>query len=474
MSKLLKNTLIYTIGNVLTALSAFLLLPVYTKYMSVDDFGISNSMQTFSAILLVIFSFALDRSLSRIYYDYTEEKEKRDFLGTIFFSLLTTGIIFTIISLFAKNLVNQLFPNIPFYPYFTYSILYTFLFLIINFAQTIAQVKQNSKQFLFISLTMVIITACCNLILVVKYNLGAIGYVKGMMIGATIMIPLILVYIHKSINYTFKVSKLKIALVYSLPVLPSLLSAWILNLSDRIFINNFFSSSDVGIYSLGYRIASIIVFISAALFMAYNPLFFEIANNKDLSDEVKKEKLRKINAGIILIIGIIGLCLLAGSDIILKLFFKREYLFAYTYISIFGISFIIGQIAAFFNLMVYQNKKTQHVAIIIIICACLNILLNYYLIPSYGVYFAAINNLICTIVNVVCMYFLAKRNFFISTDWKVISIIITTYLIVYLENKILMDYDFSITIPLKIITILLILFIFKNPILKTLKTIKNK
>jgi len=474
LSKLLKNTLIYTIGNVLTALSAFLLLPIYTKYMSVDDFGVTNSMQTLTGILIIIITLALDRSLGRIYYDYSEEKEKRDFLGTIFFSLLTTGFIFTIICLFSKNLLNQLFPNISFYPYFTYTIIYTFLLLIINFSQMIAQVKQNSKQFMFISLLTVVISAVCNLLLVIHYKQGAVGYVKGMMIGAAIMIPLVLIYIHKSINYTFKITKLKIALAFSLPVLPSLLSAWVLNLSDRIFINNYFSKADVGIYSLGYRIASIIVFISAALFMAYNPLFFEIANKKEISDEAKKEKLRKINAGIILVIGIIGLCLLSGADILLKLFFKREYLASYNYISIFGISFIISQIASLFNLMVYQNKKTQHVAIVIIACASLNVLLNYYFIPYYGVYFAAINNLISTIVNVLCMYFLARRNFFIKTDWKAIIIIIIAYLIVYFENKILMNYDFSITIPLKILTVLSILFIFKNSILTVIKTIKSK
>jgi O-antigen/teichoic acid export membrane protein len=474
MSKLLKNTIIYTVGNVLTALSAFFLLPVYTKYLSLTDYGITNSMQTLSTILLIVISLALDRSLGRIYYDYTSEKDKKDFLGTVFFSIITVGIIGAIICLLAKDFLNQLFPEIPFYPYFTFTIGYTFLILIINYSQTIAQVKQNSKQFITTSISLVIITAICNLMLVIKFEEGALGYVKGMIIGALIMIPFALFYIHKSINYKIDTKKLKIALAFSLPVLPNLLSAWILNLSDRVFINNYFTQSDVGIYSLGYRLASIIIFIAAALYMAYNPVFFEIANRTDIDDKVKKEKLKKINDGIILLIGILGICLLSGSDIVLKLFFRPEYLISYQYISIFALSFIIAQVSGLFNLMIYQNKKTKQVATIVIACAFFNIVLNYYLIPRYGVYFAAINNLICTIINFILMYFLAKKNFFIKMDWKVLVIILISYIFIYFENMYLINKDIWISIPLKIITISIIILTFKNTILNVVKTIKKK
>ncbi len=473
MSKLIKNTVIYTVGNVLTALSAFLLLPVYTKYMSVDDFGVTNSMQTLSGILIIIITLAIDRSLGRLYYDYADEKDRRDFLGTIFISLISIGIVATIICFISKDQLNKLFPNIPFYPYFTFSILYTFLLLIINYSQMIAQVKQNSKQFMFISLTLVVITASCNILLVVNYKEGAMGYVKGMMLSAAIIIPLVLYYIHKSINYTFNFYKLKLALIFSLPVLPSLLSSWILNLSDRIFINKYFTQTDVGIYSLGYRLASLIMFISAALFMAYNPVFFEIANREEISIEEKKEKLYKINSGIVLTVGILGLSILSGADILLKLFFRKEYITSYHYISIFALSFIISQIGALFNQMIYQNKKTQHVAIVIIICAVINIGLNYLLIPI-GVYFAAINSLLCNILIFIFMYFLARKNFFIKTDWKIIGVILISYACIYFENMFLLPKDLIVSIPIKLLTILLMLFIFKNPILNVIKTIKNK
>lgn len=442
--------------------------------MSIDDFGVTNSMQTLSGILIIIISLALDRSIGRIYYDYTNDKDRKDFLGTIFLAILTVGIIGTLSCLFAKNYLNQLFPDIPFYPYFTYTIIYTFCLLIINFAQMIAQVKQNSTQFMFVSLLLMVLTAFINLVFITKFEQGALGYVKGMLIGAITMIPLILIYINKNINYTFKLVKFKAAIMFSLPVLPSILSAWVLNLSDRVFINHYYSQADVGIYSLGYRLASLIIFIAGAFYMAYNPVFFEIANRPELSSNAKKEKLYSINSGVILVIGILGICLLLGSDIILKLFFKSEYLTSYHYISIFALSFIIAQIGTLFNLMTYQNKKTQLVALVIIISAALNITLNYFLIPLYGVYFAAVNNLISTVVNFILMYFLARKNFYIKTDWKMIFIILIFYIFVYFENTFLLKKDLIISIPIKVLTGVFMLLIFKKSILTVIKTIKGK
>ena len=442
--------------------------------MSVEDFGITNSLQILSSILIIVITLALDRSLVRLYYDYSSEKDRRDYLGTVFISLVSFGLIGTSICLVSKTLLNKLFPSIPFYPYFTYTILYTFILLVINYAQMIAQVKQNSKQFMFISLSTVIVAATCNLAYVVYYNEGALGFVKGTFWSGVLIIPIALLYIHKSINYKFNLEKLKTSLIFSLPVLPSLLSSWILNLSDRVIITKYFSLSDVGIYSLGYKLASLILFISAAFFMAYNPIFFDIANKVELTIEEKKNKLYKINSGVTLVIGIIGLCILSGSDIILKLFFKKEYLVSYHYISIFALSFIISQIGAFYNLMVYQNKKTQHVAIVIVLTAGLNILLNTILIPNFGVYFAAITNLICSAVNFTCMYFLAKKNFFIKTDWKILILIIAVYFIVYIENIFLLDQNLLFSILVKLGTVAVILLILKKTIINVIKTLKNK
>ncbi|MDZ7672401.1 MAG: oligosaccharide flippase family protein [Halanaerobiales bacterium] len=93
------------------------------------------------------------------------------------------------------------------------------------------------------------------------------------MLSSLIFIPIYLYIIFKNIKFKFNYFMLKESLLFSLPLIPSLLSAWVINLSDRIFIERFFSMSDVGIYSLGYKLGGIVLIISAAFQKAYSPLF---------------------------------------------------------------------------------------------------------------------------------------------------------------------------------------------------------
>ena len=68
---------------------------------------------------------------------------------------------------------------------------------------------------------------------------------------------------------------------FTLPILPTLLSAWILNLSDRIFIDKYFNMSDVGIYSLGSKISGSVLILFGAFILAYSPYFYEKAKSQD-------------------------------------------------------------------------------------------------------------------------------------------------------------------------------------------------
>lgn len=464
MSKLLKNSLIYTIGNVITALSAFFLLPLYTKYLTVSDFGITNSMQIISSVLVIVLSLALERSLFRVYYDYNTEKEQKDFLGTIFLSILGAGCLGLLLCFLASRYLNLLFSSIPFHPYYTLAIFYSFVLSIINFTQTVAQVKQNARQFIFISITTLLVTIGANLILILHLHEGALGYLKGVLYGGLCVIPFALYYIHSSINYTFNSTKLKSALLFSLPILPSLIAGWVLNLSDRVFIDKYYTLADVAIYSLGYRIASLVIFISSAIFMSYNPLFFNIANRKELSVEEQKSRIYKINSAIIILIGIVGLGILLCSDAALKLFFPKDYMASYAYISVLILSFIIAQVTGLFNLMIYQNKRTKPVAVITICCAVLNIALNYFLIPRYGVFCAVLSNLICNSVNFLLIYLLAKKNYFISLDWLVVAKILLCYTAVYFINRSVIDKNIISLMLVKVVSFGVIMMIFRKSI----------
>ena len=82
-AKLLKNMSIYTVGNSLTQIMAFILIPLYSIYLKPDDYGITSAMSLFANFALIIITLSLDRSIYRCYFDYKSEENKKIFLGTM-------------------------------------------------------------------------------------------------------------------------------------------------------------------------------------------------------------------------------------------------------------------------------------------------------------------------------------------------------------------------------------------------------
>ena len=473
MSKILKNTLIYTIGNLITTLSSFILLPIYTKYLSVTEFGIVSSMQTLSAILIVIVSLALERSLFRVYYDYKSEPEKKNFLGTIFIGIIVIGAVGIALCYLFQSYLNLLFPTIPFYPFFSYTIINTLILSVINFSQTISQVKQNAKRFMVTSIMLVGFTALFNLFFVIRMHYGALGIVIGTLLAGCVVLFVSMYNIIKAIKFSFNNDMFKNALNFSLPMLPTLLSAWILNLSDRVFISHFYTQADVGIYSLAYRITSLIIFASSALYMAYNPQFYQIANDELKTIPERKNTIYKYNKVITVAVGMIGLCLLAASDVGIKLFFKKQFLPAYNYMPVLIIAFVISQISGLYNLMLYQNKKTWLVTYSVFISAALNVGLNYFFLPVWGAYFASVSTLICNAATFLLLFFYARKGFYIKSDWKTISIIVAFYVLLVVENYYLASHSIVLNIIVKLVTITLIVTIFYKFIAEIISLVKK-
>jgi O-antigen/teichoic acid export membrane protein len=462
MSKLIKNSLIYSGTNLLTALSAFVLLPVYTNYLSTEGFGIVSSMQTFASILTIFMTLAIEQSIFRLYHDYHDDGAKRMFLGTLFSSIIIIGLFTIIITFLFSKKINLIFPSVDFYPFYSLTIFYAFCLSLFTFLKSIQQLKQNAGLFAILSLLNFFLIAFITLYFLVIKKAGAEGYVKAMLIGTLLSTITAVWYTRGHIKLTFKIKYLMQAIIYSAPMLPSLFSAWVLNLSDRIFIVHSLTQSHLGVYSLAFRISSVIILASSAFYSAYTPLFFEKASN--LPEIKAKQFLKKTNSIFIYIIGVICITIFLFSKELLMLFFKPEFLLSDSLIKIYCISFFISQITGILNLMFYQVKKTYIVTIAICLSAMVNIVLNYFFIPMFGLNAAVINSLVSSAINFIILLLFSKAAYYIKLPFKTIIIFIvsmtTLFFILYYENT-----KFSILyFGLKVIILLslLICFLVKN------------
>ncbi len=124
MSKIVKNTALYTLSNILPQAVAFILLPLYTQYLLPEEYGIVNAMVAVQAILAIFFSLSIERSIIRMYWDYPE-KEK-SFLGTLSISIIVLSFFVLLVTFLLKDYLQLLFKEISFYPFYQFTIIMTF------------------------------------------------------------------------------------------------------------------------------------------------------------------------------------------------------------------------------------------------------------------------------------------------------------------------------------------------------------
>lgn len=461
MSKIVKNTSLYSLGNILPQAAGFILLPIYTRYLTPADYGIVSSMQVLSSVLAVFFTMAVDRSIYRLYFDYKSDKAKKDYLGTITISLFFISISVLLLLIIFSSFVGQIYKSIEFYPFYLYAILTAFFAVFAIVPKIYFQLNEKAGKFVTISIVQFLLSTGFVLWFIIVKKAGAAGMLEGSMLANIVISPIVVYISLRTINFTFKLQILKESLSFSLPMIPGLLSAWILNLSDRVFIERYFDLHDVGIYSLGYKIAGLVLIFTSAFNLAYGPVFYKLANSED--QKIAKKELYQYNNIYIIILIMVTFMIALFSKEAIYMLLDHKYFEAYKIVPIITFAYLISQVSNLFNLMIYQEKKVTRLMLIGVIGAAINILLNFILVPKFGAYGAAYATVFSFIWVSVLSFLYAKKCYFVPINWKQISVIfiplfLTVFLFVFIVN---INIYLSLTIKILICVLIGLLLIKK-------------
>lgn len=430
MGKIVRNTAIYAIGNILPQLFGFILLPLYAKYLPPSEYGIVTNIQVLSTIISIFFTLCLDNAIYRLYYDYKTENEKKQFFGTINIFIFIVSTCFLGLLFIFNNVVSSIYKDIPFFPFYAVGILTAYVTTFSIIPKIYYQVKEKAKNYVLLSILQFLFTTGFVIWFIIFEEQGAIGMLKGALFGNLILLPVFLRINFKIIKYTFIKKILKSSLAYSLPIIPYVLSNWIINMSNRIFIDQYYTTADNGIYGFSQKIASIAPIITTAIALAYNPHFFRTANS--VEPQKAKEELKKLNSYIINFMLFVCFMIAFFSRDFIELFINHKYLESYKIIPLLVTGNALIGFIGFSNLSFSQEKKTKQLMYIVAIVAAFSIFINFILIPPFGIYGAAVAVILSNAFYAVLSYHFSKRYYFVSFNWKWIISFSLFFIIIFI------------------------------------------
>lgn len=388
----------YTLSSFLTKGVAFITTPIFTRLLSSNDYGEYSNFVAWAGILVIVATMEMHATVNRARYDY-------DNLDGYLSSVAITG---TIVTTVLWGIV-QLFPDFfcRFFsmdmPYINILFITTMVSPALQLLQAKNRINYKYKTYVALSFGSVLLSTLVSLGLVLLMQNKLAGRIIGHY--GTVFVIDLCVYIY--IIYKgrqFKWSECKYALLICIPMIPHLLSKYILNQSDRIMIKQFCGASDTAFYSLAYNCAMIPIMLATATNVAWSPWSSEKIH------EGKYETVRKASYYYILLFYcvVLGIFVL-GPEVVLILGGKK-------YAEAVNVLPPVVMGAAFqflYNLYVSLEqfaKKTVGMAFGTIAAALINIGLNWLLIPRYGYIAAAYTTLVGYACLLVIHFFLAKRT----------------------------------------------------------------
>lgn len=427
-------------------------------------------MQVLSAIIVLFFTFALDRGVLRMYYDFDLSLSKKIYLGTISISIFIISTVFLLLFFLFSDKLNLIYTSIDFYPFYSYTLISCYLEVFSLIPLIYLQIHNKPLIYISLNLLKFIIGVSLTLYFIIFLNAGALGMIKAIFISNLIVLPIYLYYAFKSFSLKFDLKMLTNTFKFTLPVLPTLLSAWILNISDRIFVEAYFNMSDVGIYSLGSKISGSILVLFGAFSLAYSPYFYEKAKSRH-----NFEDLFLFNKQICLFFLFLSFSLFYLSEEIIKIFFNSDYYESVYVIQILTLHVILSVFLGILNLMYYQSKATLPLLHIFIIGAIVNIVLNFILIPDYSFIGASYATVISFLVMFLIQFKFAKNYYYIPFDWKNIFRVTIGFLVIYYLFELLRIDNLYISIISKCFILIFTSFIFvgRDNILRKLNLFKK-
>lgn len=283
LRKVFRANIIYAVGSVANSAVLLLLVPYLVNSLTPTEFGTWSLLEVSILILNMVISAGLDFGLMREYWFLESEKQRACLAGTVAVAMITWGSVTTGIlaglAFTSKGGTERLIQAAP--QTVLLGLLSAPFESLFAFTMTLFRMREEPIKFVGLSLGRLVLFMVSSIVLV-EAGLGLNGAIGGRALAGlgALIVGMTLARRHISLGFD-RVSFKRVA-VYGLPLLPTNLTAYILLVSDRYFLQYHFSADVVGIYSFAYKIASVFeVIVNRPFALDWAPRRFKIATLKD-------------------------------------------------------------------------------------------------------------------------------------------------------------------------------------------------
>ena len=381
----IKSGSIYLFSSLISKAVPFLLLPVMTNYLSPEEFGKVSIFMVLVTSLSAFVGMQMQTNIASNFYSYSKEKFSL-MMGNIFIISSMSTLILLIISMIIGLHFKSIF-SIPIQ--FIYAIPLICFFSMANTVNlALLRNEERALAFGLFEVSNTLIKNSISLLFLIVIGLGWLAIYWSTIISSLIFFVASILYLINRNYVTLKYNRSEVCdiLSLSLPLIPHAIAGMVLNVGDRLFIEQLISIEAVGIYTLGYSFGMIMMLFTDAFIKAWSPWFYRKMQNPDM-----ESKLLIVKYTYLYIFGsfLFSIALGLSGKILLPYIASEEFHEASDYIIVISIAYAFRGIYQIMLPYMVHIKKTIYITYSTFLSSALNIALNYFLIVEFGVIGAA-------------------------------------------------------------------------------------
>lgn len=414
-----KDTFFYGLPKILPPLAGIVLLPVYTAYLSPNDYGILAMLTATAGLMNMFFWLNMNTGVLRFYHDFQGEERKK-FLGTIAIGLFVYGMVLSIVLLFFGNVIFRVIfksNEIPFYPFLAAQILIVFLGNASIIPVAVMKNERKAVSWCGIQMGSWAVTTGLTILFIVSYREGAWGKVKAQFLVACLLFLVYWIITLRNIRIRFSWSLFIKNLNFGLPLLGKSIFTYIYQFSDRWVLQRFVSMSSIGFYSFADSFAILLRMPALAFSDAWLPYFFREAS-KD--EEACKKMVANISYywAVLMVCATLVFCLFSKSAILMLANERFHVNMVFLNTIVFSIANLVTSFQVFLLYGLSYRKRNMPIFYSTLIAAAANLVINILLIPKFGILTASLSRLVACIINFGILYWAAQTSFKVQYQVK--------------------------------------------------------
>lgn len=397
---------------------SFLILPIFTFYLSPKDFGILSLITTLFVFVSPVITLGTTNAISIAYF-----KESKENYGIYVSSSLLIPLILSVCLLIFCVVFGNYFSlvlgvsklwiiTIPFF---------SFVSVINQVILIDYQVREESLKYGIFSISNSTLNIVLSLFLVIVLQMNYQGRLIGQYISLSVFSILAFIILRRKGILTHKISRKFImdSLAFGLPIVPHVIGGMFINMSDKLFISHILGNDELGLYNMGYVIGSTISMLSTSFANSIVPISYDLFNK---GDTISKERVAKIYWMFILVLALLVLLLSFLAPVIFDFFISDQFRKGVVYVKWIALGYFFQGCYLLFVNIIFYLKKTNILFYWSIINITINLILNYILINKFGtigaayamcfsyfLFFIAISFISNKLYSLPWFYFLRKR-----------------------------------------------------------------